>query len=300
MQPSFAELSDLARVDLRQIVPELLDVGINRGIDRRAPAAIVHHAGRRDGQFGRGVGYRLEERRSRRRKCTLSSLSLPLHLQCGGSEFDHALLVAELSFHVVLHLGRATHLVQEIHVPGGAAELAVGDTFQSQIFLLADDFADGLIFNTAQIGRSDASALFVFAGLEQLWRTEQAAHVIGAEGWSFGLNHRIQLTQKWEQRGRDAPLRSRFCYTLRVRNWYRSMRTANSARWQRVTRHTAINCSGVVPSNSVGHSRDRRKRPPSCTDLLFGSNQQATAAHVDSAADSYRHRSSRERTVADV
>jgi len=52
-----------------------------------------------------------------------------------------------------------------------------------------------LIFRSAQIGLADASVLFVFARLQQLGGTEEAANVIGAERWSFGLNHRIQLTQ---------------------------------------------------------------------------------------------------------
>ena len=145
------QFGDLLRVDLRQVVPELLDVGINRRIDRRAPAAVVHHAGRRNGELGRGVGHRLQEREVVAKNAFVE-LELALDLQRGGSEFDHALLVAKLNLHVVLHLGRAAHLVQKIHVPGGAAELAVGDSFQAQVLLLANDVADRLIFNAAQVG----------------------------------------------------------------------------------------------------------------------------------------------------
>ena len=126
-------------------------------------------------------------------------LELALDLQGGGGEFDHALIVAELHFHVVLHLGGAAHLVEEIHVPGGAAELAVGDAFQAEVFLPADNVTDGLVFNAAQVGLADAAVLFVFASFEQLWRTKQAADMVGAKGWSFGLNHRFQLTQNWVQ-----------------------------------------------------------------------------------------------------
>ena len=184
MQPSFGEFRDLLRVDLRQVVPEFVDVRINRRIDGRAPAAVVHHAGRRDGQLGRGVGHRLQEREVVAEDAFVE-LELALDLQRRGSEFDHALLVAKLHLHVVLHLGGAAHLIQEIHVPGRAAEFAVGDAFQAQVFLLADDVADRLIFDAAQIGLADAAALFVFASLQQLGRTEQAADVIGAEGWSL-------------------------------------------------------------------------------------------------------------------
>ena len=190
------EFGDLLRVDLRQIVPEFVDIGINRGIDGRAPAAIVHHAGRWNGELGRRVRHRLQEREVVAEDAFVE-LELALDLQGRGGEFDHALLIAKLHLHVVLHLGGAAHLVEEIHVPGSAAELAVGDPFQAQVFLPADHVADGLVFNAAQIGFADAAVLFIFASLEQLWRTKQAADVVGAKGWSFGLNHRFQLTQNW-------------------------------------------------------------------------------------------------------
>jgi hypothetical protein len=80
-------------------------------------------------------------------------------------------------------------------VPGSAPELAVGDSFEPQVFLLLDDFTDGVILEAAKVGRADAAIFFIFAGLQQFWRTEQAANVVGAKGWSLGLNHRIQLTQ---------------------------------------------------------------------------------------------------------
>ena len=140
--------------------------------------------------LGSGMGHRFEERKVVAENAFVE-LELALDPQGGGGEFDHALLVAKLNFDVVLHLGGAAHLVQEIHVPGSAAELAVGDSFQAQVLLPADHVADGLVFDAAQIGWADAAILFVFAGLEQLWRTEQAANVVGAEGWSFCLNHRI-------------------------------------------------------------------------------------------------------------
>jgi hypothetical protein len=79
-------------------------------------------------------------------------------------------------------------------VPGSAAELAVGDAFQAKILLPADNIADGLVFDAAQIGGADAAIFFVFASLEQFRRPQQAANVVGTEGRGFGLNHRIQLT----------------------------------------------------------------------------------------------------------
>ena len=42
------------------------------------------------------------------------------------------LLVVELDLQVVLNLGHAAELVEEIHVPGAAAVFAVGDALQAQ------------------------------------------------------------------------------------------------------------------------------------------------------------------------
>ena len=149
-----------------------------------------------DGMVSFGVACATDFRNAKSSpKMHLSSVELALDVQGSGGEFDHALIIAELHFHVVLHLGRAAHLVEEIHVPGSAAELAVGDPFQAQIFLPADNVADGLVFNAAQVGFADAAVLFIFASFEQLWRAKQAADMVGAEGWSFGLNHRFQLTR---------------------------------------------------------------------------------------------------------
>ena len=106
-------------------------------------------------------------------------------------------------------------------MPGRPAELTVGDAFQAQILLPANNFTNRLVFNTAQIGRADAPVLFILAGLEQLWGTQQTADVIGAEWGSFRLNHRFQLTQTggvgaagaWTERA-SVGFGSRFCRPL--------------------------------------------------------------------------------------
>jgi hypothetical protein len=74
-------------------------------------------------------------------------------------------------------------------VPGGTAELTVGDVFEAYFFLTPDDIADGLVFDAAQIGLANAAGFFVFASLEQLGRPEQATYVISAEGRGLDGNH---------------------------------------------------------------------------------------------------------------
>ena len=42
--PQRSKRLDLVGVDLLQILPELFEVGVNRRINRGAPASVVHHA----------------------------------------------------------------------------------------------------------------------------------------------------------------------------------------------------------------------------------------------------------------
>src|SRR5215212_7330883 len=54
---------------------------------------------------------------------------------------------------VVLGLFDATELVDEIHVPGGAAELAVGGGPEPYLLLHPHDLPDRLVFDAAQLFR---------------------------------------------------------------------------------------------------------------------------------------------------
>ena len=51
----------------------------------------------------------------------------------------------------------AAELVDEVHVPRGAAELAVGGRLQPDLLLLAHDVADRLVLDAAQLVGVDAS-----------------------------------------------------------------------------------------------------------------------------------------------
>jgi hypothetical protein len=75
----------------------------------------------------------------------------------------------------------AAELVDEVHVPGSAAELAVGGGAQPGIFLHLHGFADRLVLDRAQLVTIDATRGVVITGLKQRRRAEQAADVVGAE-----------------------------------------------------------------------------------------------------------------------
>ena len=105
------------------------------------------------------------------------------------AELDVAGLVVELHVHVLVVLADAAELVDEVHVPGRAAELAVGDGCSptSSCSLTASAIAAS---STAR--RASASMLAggeVVARGEQLGRAQQAADVVGPEGRGGAEGH---------------------------------------------------------------------------------------------------------------
>ena len=75
----------------------------------------------------------------------------------------------------------AAELVDEVHVPGGAAELAVGCHAQPDVLLHLHRLADRLVLDRPQPVAVDAPRGAVLAGLQERRWAEQAAHVVGAK-----------------------------------------------------------------------------------------------------------------------
>ena len=116
-----------------------------------------------------------------------------LDVQRRRRELDRPLGVAELDLDVVLRRGDPAELVDEVHVPRGAAELAVGGRLQPDLLLLAHDVADRLVLDPLQLLGVDAPRLEVLARLQQRGRSQQAADVVGAEGWRGSRGHARNL-----------------------------------------------------------------------------------------------------------
>ncbi len=72
---------------------------------------------------------------------------------------------------------------QEIGLPGGTAELAVGGRAEARRLLLGDHRFDLAILDLFERGIIDFSALMLGTRLLQAGRTQQAAHVVGAKRW---------------------------------------------------------------------------------------------------------------------
>jgi hypothetical protein len=70
---------------------------------------------------------------------------------------------------------------QEIGLPGGAAELAVGDGFEPDRLLLADHRRDLAVLERGKRVSIDLAAFVPAARVPQDGRPQQATHVIGAK-----------------------------------------------------------------------------------------------------------------------
>ncbi len=75
----------------------------------------------------------------------------------------------------------AVEAPEEIEMPPGAAEFAVGDRLQADRFLLLDDALDLAVFDRLERGGVDLALGVLLARLLQRGRAQQAADMIGAE-----------------------------------------------------------------------------------------------------------------------
>ena len=75
-------------------------------------------------------------------------------------------------------------LVDEVHVPRSTPEFPVGRALQPDVALHLHDLADRVILDRAQLLGGNLAGGELLAGCQQLLRPQQAAHVVGAEGWN--------------------------------------------------------------------------------------------------------------------
>jgi hypothetical protein len=117
-------------------------------------------------------------------------------VQRRGRELDRPFGVTELDGDVVGGVVDPAQLVDEIHVPRGATELAVGGRLQPDLLLLAHDVADRRVLDPAELIGVDPPLGEVLARLEQLGRSQEAADVVGAEGRGGSSGHGRQSTAR--------------------------------------------------------------------------------------------------------
>ena len=132
-------------------------------------------------------------------------LQLAGHTHRCRRELDVAVLVVELNFQIVLRLGDPADLIDEVHVPRGAAVFAVGHALEPDVLLHLDDLADGRVLDAALVGRADPSGARNRPGPgEHLWVRKRLptwsalkggtivhAETTRLEGLSFRFNHKF-------------------------------------------------------------------------------------------------------------
>ena len=106
----------------------------------------------------------------------------------GRGEIDIATFAVKADGNAALDLD-AFQLLEEVDMEIGAAELAVGNALEPEIFLESDDIANRLVFDHSLRVAIDLCALVPIARVEQSFGSKEAADVIGTERWGGACGH---------------------------------------------------------------------------------------------------------------
>jgi hypothetical protein len=159
--PRLVERRHLVAVGLRQILEELIQVGVRRDVDALASSAKVHHRGGRNRDLRRPGGHRLKKREV----CCLDVLHVPQlagDRHAGRREVDDALAGVKLRGDAAGDCN-ALQPLEKVDVKHRPAEFAVGNALQSERFLLLDDGADSVVFEGTQFVFRDFVSLKTLA-----------------------------------------------------------------------------------------------------------------------------------------
>ena len=147
MQPSSPRRPHLLAVGGDEVGPERVQLRVDGRVDGGPAAAVVDHARRRDRQPRDGRLHRVAEELEVLAEDRLRDAQLALDVESGRRELDLAVLVHELDRDVSGLVRDPVELVDEVHVPGGAAELAVRGRAQADLLLHPDRLADRLVLD---------------------------------------------------------------------------------------------------------------------------------------------------------
>ncbi len=83
----------------------------------------------------------------------------------------------------------AAQLGEKVQMKIFAAQLAIGDGVQTDIFLQLHHFSDGLVFGRAQLGGGNLPLHGLCVRVQQIFRAQEAADMIGAkQGFARGAD----------------------------------------------------------------------------------------------------------------
>src|SRR5450830_434617 len=143
---------------------EIVEDGVAAGIDilghRAGLEPEMHLAGRRDAHLRHHLSMRLEELEMLQHwmigETDLAGHLDALHLGLHALELDAVVELVELD---------AVEQAEEIEMPPGTAELAVGGELKPDLLLLLDDLLDLAVLDRLELGRVDLALLALRARL---------------------------------------------------------------------------------------------------------------------------------------
>src|SRR6266850_720260 len=182
------EVADLLAVGARDVVPEFLHVRVGLRIDDPAAAAHVEVGGSGDAEFGGFAGGAFQEAKVIQHDGLRAAHLILYNHHRARLRFGAAFTV-ELERVLALRGDDAVEAGEEVDVPEGAAELAIGDRLEAGGFLHRDRFADAVVLDLPELRG------FFRAGLLQRGRAQQAADVVGAKRWTHAESLQWESTQ---------------------------------------------------------------------------------------------------------
>ena len=178
------EGADRGAVGGREVVKEPIERRIKLFADRGAALAEVQRRRRRNGHFRRHAGVGFQE------------LEVLQHRVAGETHPAGDLDAFVLSLHAVKlnpalgGVGRdAVEAFEEIEMPPGAAEFAIGRELEPDLLLLLDNLLDLAIFDLFELRRRHLAPRVFFTCLLDRRSAQQAADVVGAKWRRCSLTH---------------------------------------------------------------------------------------------------------------
>ena len=175
-------------IGLSEVVVEFLHGRIDAHVDHLAAAAIVQHRGAGDRLLG-GL------RRVGGEELEVLDMGMVLRADLAGDagRLGLGLGARELDALIDLDHFHAIELADEVHVPPGAAELAVGDGLEANGLLLIDDLLDLDILDRLQVVGGDLVGEEFLAGVLEGGGAQQRSHMVGAEGGRFAHHDLVSV-----------------------------------------------------------------------------------------------------------
>src|SRR5271165_292689 len=175
------EIGDLGAIGGGEVAEEILEVRIDRLADRLAPAAEMQHRGRRDADFWRAGGRRLQkiEIRALDRRDP-PDLAADMHRRRLEPDL-RAIVLAERGDEFTVVGFDALEALEEIDVEIGAAEFTVGDPLQTHVLLRAHDLANAFVLDCVHVRRRKPTSGEPLARFPKALGAKITADVIGAK-----------------------------------------------------------------------------------------------------------------------